>query len=105
MLSETEGFRCQCSEFLFRSDWTLAARSGARVKIHESNVILVNLHTRLQNSGFVVVLVLVLVLDPIGTGLHSIFFDCENEDDDEDETHSNLPIPFNRPIPGYFCNV
>ena len=34
----------------------------------------------------VVVLVLVLVLDPFGNGLHQLnFFDYENEDDDEDD--------------------
>jgi hypothetical protein len=34
----------------------------------------------------VVVVLLVLVLDPFGNGLHQLyFFDYENEDDDEDE--------------------
>ena len=42
-----------------------------------------------HTSRWYVVLVLVLVLDPIGTGLHQLyFFDYENEDDDEDEKHS-----------------
>jgi len=35
-------------------------------------------------------IVLVLVLDPFGKGLHQLnFFDYENEDDDEDEKQSN----------------
>jgi hypothetical protein len=37
-----------------------------------------------------IVLVLVLVLDQFGNGLHQLyFFDYENEDDDEDEKQSN----------------
>ena len=40
-----------------------------------------------DTSRWYVVVVLVLVLDPIGTGLHQLyFFDYENED--EDEKHS-----------------
>jgi len=35
----------------------LLARGGARVKLHESNVIFVKFHTRLQSTDFVVVLV------------------------------------------------
>ena len=47
------------------------------MKLHESNVILVNFHTRLQSTGFVVVLV--LVLDKI--------LILEDENDDEDDKY------------------
>ena len=46
-------------QFLFRSDWTLAARGAAYMKLYESNVIFVKLHMRLQSTGFVLVVVLV----------------------------------------------
>jgi hypothetical protein len=44
-------------QFLFRSDWTLAARGGARMKFHEIHAIFMKFHTRLQSTDFVVVLV------------------------------------------------
>ncbi len=56
----------------------------------ESNVIFVKFHTQLQSTDFVVVLVLVVVLYPLGNGLHQLYiFDYENEDDDEYEKQSN----------------
>jgi hypothetical protein len=43
-----------------------------------------------DSSRWDIVLVLVLVLDPFGNGLHQLyFFDYENEDDNEDEKQSN----------------
>jgi len=47
------------------------------MKLHESNVILVSFHTRLQSTGFVIV----LVLDKI------LIFEDENDDESEDDKH------------------
>jgi len=49
------------------------------VRLHESNVILVNFHTWPQSTGFVVVLV--LVLDKI------MIIEDENDDENEDEKY------------------
>ncbi|CAB1061457.1 hypothetical protein D1BOALGB6SA_6230 [Olavius sp. associated proteobacterium Delta 1] len=51
----------------------------SRVKLHESNGIFVNLHTLLQSTDFVVVLV--LVLDKI------LNHEDEHENDDEHEKY------------------
>jgi hypothetical protein len=49
----------------------------------KSNVIFVKIHTRLQSTDFVLVVVLVLVLRPLRNS------DFEHEDEDEDEYEKN----------------
>ena len=49
---------------------------------HESNVIFVKFHTRLQSTDFVVVLVLVLV-PRLPIKFLTSFFEDEHEDEDE----------------------
>jgi len=59
------------------------------MKLHESNIILVNFHTRLQSTGFVVVLV--LVLDKI------LILEDEYDDENEHDKHQ-IRLPASAPF-------